>query len=202
MHAAATGAVYVDAGSCSDLNPVHEILARVIPSYEFARRSHSLHPRNSHGPPPPPPPPPAQHASLQRQMKGKVEEPRKILNLAHRIVQIAKKRFNAESAGGHGTEHLDPSAPSPPDGLQPDQLEVLVELDRRLRDFQQNTLRNGALSYSTATFTEEFGEEVARFYATAAANPGHGALLDRVLAGESNLRKDFAETPRGADLVV
>lgn len=84
----------------------------------------------------------------------------------------------------------------------PTQPQVLVELDRRLRDFQQNTLRNGALSYSTATFAEEFGEEVAQFYATAAANPGHGALLDRVLAGESNLRKDFPETPRGADLVV
>lgn len=72
-----TGAVYVDAGGCSDLEPIHAILARVIPSYKHGRRlqeprqpPHPRHP-HPHGAMEPPPRPPA-------------EEPRKLMNLAHR----------------------------------------------------------------------------------------------------------------------
>lgn len=78
----------------------------------------------------------------------------------------------------------------------------MIELDGRLRDFQQNVLKGGALSYSTAAFAEAFGKEVAQFYETAATAPGQSVLLDSVLAGESMLRKHFPETPRGAELIV
>lgn len=80
-----TGAVYIDAGGCSDLEPVHEILARVIPSYQHGSRSQRQRRRHHH-----------QHQylhQLQQRPVGRVApepprvqggEPRKLMNLTHR----------------------------------------------------------------------------------------------------------------------
>lgn len=212
---AVLGAVYVDAGDCTDLAEIHRILSRVIPSYEFERRPHPTRPQSLHSQPAPQHPPsrhpissghfplpsPPPHAVAQEQRKVRGEEPRKIMNLAHRVIQIAKNS-NGEEAGVRGTEHQGASAHLPSNGVQPDRHEVLRELDGRLRDFQQIILRGGALSYSTAACAEAFGEEVAWFYARTATTPRQCVLLDSVLAEESMLKKEFSEAPPGAELVV
>lgn len=73
---ALTGAVYVDAGGCSDLEPVHGILARVIPSYDHGRWS-TNQPRQQR-----------QHRSgpqvVEEPQRIQGEEPRKLMNLVHR----------------------------------------------------------------------------------------------------------------------
>lgn len=68
------GAVYVDAGGCTDLQPVHSILARVIPSYDHGSRAQNRNPLLSHHPS-------ARPAEPQTVRAG---EPRKLMNLAHR----------------------------------------------------------------------------------------------------------------------
>lgn len=80
--------------------------------------------------------------------------------------------------------------------------QVLRDFDTRLRVFQQNPLRAGALSYSTSAFAEAFNDDVARFYGAMARNPDKSGALDSVLAGEGMLRKEFAEAPMGAERVV
>lgn len=81
--------------------------------------------------------------------------------------------------------------------------QVLREFDERLRVFQQDVLRGGALSFGSRAFAEAFGETVARFFAAVATgNPETCALLDNVLDGSSMLRKHFADAPPGSERVV
>ncbi|CAM9293431.1 unnamed protein product [Ectocarpus fasciculatus] len=199
---AVLGAVYVDAGGCSDLEPIHAILARVIPSYKHGRRlqeppqpPHHRHP-HPHGAMPPPPRPPA-------------EEPRKLMNLAHRLTQIAKRDADRVQGDGGAAHPMQGDAPgSPPlsraaNGSHRNPLEVVREFDGRLREFQRNVLRGGALSFSSRAFAGAFGEEEARFFAAVATGcPERCALLDSVLDGSSMLRKNFDDAPPGAERVV
>ncbi|CAB1117678.1 unnamed protein product [Ectocarpus sp. CCAP 1310/34] len=202
---AVLGAVYVDAGGCSDLEPIHAILARVIPSYKHDRRlqvprqpPHPRHPHSHpHGAMEPPPGPPA-------------EGPRKLMNLAHRLTQIAKRDADrVEGGGGRAAQPMQGDAPaSPPlsraaNGSDRDPLEVVREFDGRLRDFQGNVLRGGALSFSSRAFAGAFGEDEARFFSAVATGcPERCALLDSVLDGSSMLRKHFDGAPPGAERVV
>ncbi|CAM9504444.1 unnamed protein product [Pylaiella littoralis] len=206
---AVLGAVYVDAGGCSDLEPIHAILARAIPSYEHGNRSQEQHQRwHRH------------HLHHQQQFqqshlpgaqgaleppKPRAEEPRKLMNLAHRLAQMAKR--GAEGTQSGGARPLQGSSSSlvshPAEGSQRNSHEVLREFDERLRGFQHNVLQGGALSFGSRAFAQAFGEDVARFFSAAATgDPERCALLDSVLAGSSNLRKHFGDAPPGSERVV
>eukprot|EP00752_Nemacystus_decipiens_P009190 g8210.t1 len=167
---AVLGAVYVDAGGCSDLEPIHAILARVIPSYEQGA------------------PEPA---------KPRAEEPRKLMNLAHRLAQMAKRGPQGANSGGGSS--VSPAAES----SQRSPSEVLREFDERLRGFQHDVLRGGSLSFGSRVFAEAFGETVRQFFAAVATgSPEMCARLDSVLDGSSMLRKHFADAPPGSERVV
>ncbi|CAM9135681.1 unnamed protein product, partial [Scytosiphon promiscuus] len=212
---AVLGAVYVDAGGCSDLEPIHAILARAIPSYEVDTKSpeqqhqqqqqcrdhrHQHHQHHQHHPHH------GQHPNHQFHRPGAQgpseppprpppEDSRKLMNLAHRLAQMAKR--GADGAQGAATR--------PPQGSQQrDPLEVLREFDGRLAEFQENALRGGSLSFASPAFAEAFGQDVARFFAAAASpgNPKSCALLDGVLDGTTRLRKDFGHAPPGAERVM
>lgn len=66
----------MDAGGCSDLEPIHEILARVIPSYEHGRRS-TNQPRQQR-------PRLSGAQVVEEPQRVQAEEPRKLMNLVHR----------------------------------------------------------------------------------------------------------------------
>ncbi|CAM9475684.1 unnamed protein product [Ectocarpus sp. 12 AP-2014] len=202
---AVLGAVYVDAGGCSDLEPIHAILARVIPSYKHGRRLQEPrqppHPRHPH---------PHPHGAMEPPPRPPAEEPRKLMNLAHRLTQIAKRDADRVQGGGGGAAQPmqgDAPASSPlsraANGSDRDPLEVVREFDGRLREFQGNVLRGGALSFSSRAFAGAFGEDEARFFSAVATGCAEGcALLDSVLDGSSMLRKHFDGAPPGAERVV
>ncbi|CAM9101245.1 unnamed protein product [Choristocarpus tenellus] len=154
------------------MEPVHNILQKVIPSFTPTKKISA----------------------------GEVVEPRQLMNLCHRLVQMSRGKIGTQnthvSSGEGRMGHMVQRSTSK---LDPQQ--VVHQFNALVHAFQKSVLREGLLSCVSPAFEMCFGLDAAQYIGSILANGEDNAHLDEVMSGEATCQQHFPYAPPAVERV-